>query len=174
MLSNADQVDRACVALAVNFVDQALDGGHVAVLHRDPNGLRVVLGQFLQFTHLFDGGASWFFQQDWNLPQAGDVLDLFSMSKVGAGDDQAIHVIGQDHLVHRSAAFGRRRKAQAELRHVLIGLKDACDHGVVEQRDVAQMFLSHHAAADESVASQCHEVNRWWFVGWHGSKHPSC
>ena len=156
MLANAQQRHRAGVGLRVNFFGQARHGGHVAVLHGHPDRCRVMCRQCLQGAHVLKAGAGRFFEQQGQRSQTGNLLELFGMPEVGAGDHQAIDVFGCDHIFQAAAALRAGCQSDCVRSHGLVRFKDARDSAGRQECDVAQMLLAHHAAADKTVAQYFH------------------
>ena len=113
--------------------------------------------QCLQGAHVFKVGAGRFFEQQGQRSQAGNLLQLFGMPEVGAGDHQTVHVFACDHIFQAATALRAWRQRDRARRHSLVRFKDASDSAGRQERDIAQMLLAHHAAADKTVA-QCFHV----------------
>ena len=152
VLTDGEHLERPGMVLAMHFLRQQRNGWHVAVFHGHPNGCRVAGLQGGQAVHIVELGAGGFFQQQRQRAQAGDLAQLLGMAKVGAGDEQAIHVGGQHHLGQTGRALRAGGQRQTAGQHGCIGLKNARDLRTGQQGDVAQMLFAHHAAANDAVA----------------------
>jgi hypothetical protein len=74
------------------------------------------------------------------------------MAKVRACDQEAID-FGDIEKGLNAVDELRVRRELARLRsHFGVGLKDRTDRRVVQERDIAQMFLAHHATSDDAVS----------------------
>ena len=162
MLADADHGHRAGGGLGVRLLHQAGDRRHVAVLHRHPHRGAGPARQRLQRAHLLERGAGRLLHQHRQAPQREDALKLLGVAEVRARDDDGVHIGGAHDLLQAGAAPRARRQREAARGHRVIRLEDARDGAARHERQVAQVLLAHHAAADEAVADRFHkDVNGW-------------
>ena len=149
--------DVACVGAFYHPRDRR----HVAVLQPDPEHGVEALHPLFDLQRVFQRGTQGLFDQ---MRQVGlqCVAEHVNMGVVRGGDDQCVdHACGEHiavvgevlHLREVSAvdaAQGRLRPAQRGLHRVA----DGCDRGPVEQVDIADVLLSHHAGTDDAVAGR--------------------
>ena len=141
---------------AAHLAEQAGNRRHVAVFHGGPYRRRVAQGELTQLLHGRQVGAGRFFQQQWQGPGRGDLQQLLGMAMVGAGDDQRIKPGVLQQCCERLQLVCGRRQGLAERAHARIGLKDGGHLNVWEQSHIAQVFLPHHAAAQQPVMFFAH------------------
>ena len=145
----------------VGALDHPRDGRHVAVLQPDPEHGVEALHPLFDLQRVFQRGTQGLFDQ---MRQVGlqRVAEHVDVGVVRGGDDQRVdhtrgeHIAVVGEVLHLreisavDAAQGRLGPAQRGLYRIA----DGCDRGPIEQVDIADVLLSHHAGTDDAVAGR--------------------
>jgi hypothetical protein len=78
-------------------------------------------------------------------------LQLLGVAEIGANDQQGIGVGRSYDVGEPLNPAGTGSKGQTFGSHCIVRLKDAAYARTIEQGNIAQMFLTHHAAADDAI-----------------------
>lgn len=150
MLADRQHLDPSGDGL--DLFEEFCDGGHVAIFHRDPNRSRIARRERINRRDMGRIGEQGLFDKNGQGVLNGDLLQLLHMAKVRACDQEAID-FGDIEKGLNAVDELRVRRELARLRsHFGVGLKDRTDRRVVQERDIAQMFLAHHATSDDAVS----------------------
>ena len=150
MLADGQHADSAGGRL--RLFQEGGNGRHVAVFHRHPGQGRVGRGEGRNPVGIVRCGVEGFFYKNGQRAGARDLVQLVDMQVVGRGDQQRIHRLDRQQIGNGLDHLQSRHQGARGGLHPRIGLANGHHLGPVHQADIADMFLPHHAAADDAIA----------------------
>ncbi len=126
---------------------------HVAILHRDPYGCRIACSESPHGVGFVLNDEERLFDHQRQRPRGGDLAQLRGMQMVGACDEDAVELRPGKEFKQRVDKHSARRERCSDGAHWRIRLENRDHVGIRQQRDVAQMLLTHHAASDDAVGN---------------------